>query len=58
MGLLDMAMTEKLRLISWSTQQADFEERLQEIDRELAAGGSTVKLTLEFVFLESEGRFG
>ena len=57
-GLLDMATTEKLRLISWSTQQADFEERLQEIDCELAAGGYTVKLTLEFVFLESEGRFG
>ena len=38
-------MTEKLRLIFWSMQQADFEERLQEIDHEFAAGGSTVKLT-------------
>jgi len=44
MGLSDMAVTEKLGPIPWSMQQADFEERLQEIDRELAVGGSTAKL--------------
>ena len=43
-GLSDMAVTEKLGPIPWSMQQADFEERLQEIDHELAVGGSTTKL--------------
>lgn len=47
-GLSDMAVTENTGLIPWSMQLADFEERLQEIDRELAAGEkATVILTLE-----------